>query len=98
MWRTFQASFAPAAQAVWTERQYSAQVHWEGGAAPVHRAPVHIRPAPDSLPYVLGPDGGMLGRMNAALNPANKGLLRVSVSADAQLLLNYIGPDDLWLT
>jgi hypothetical protein len=97
MWRTFRASFVPTAQAVWTERQYLAQVHWGGGAAPVHGVPVHIRPAPDGLPFVLAPDGGMLGRMNATLNPRNIGLLSASVSADAQLLLNYIGPDDLWL-
>ncbi len=96
MWRTFRESFAPAAQALWAERRYLAQANWDD-AVPAEGNPLHIRPAPEGLPYVLAPDGAVLGRMNAALNPANKGLLRASISANAQVLLTYIGPDDLWL-
>jgi hypothetical protein len=96
MWRTFRESFAPAAQALWAERRYLAQTNWDG-AVPVEGSPLHIRPAPEGLPYVLAPDGAVLGRMNAALNPANKGLLRANVSSNAQVLVRYIGPDDLWL-
>ena len=98
MWQAFRASFAPTARAVWTERLYTAQVHWDGNAPPAIGSPVHIRSADEGLPHVLAPDAGILGRMNAALNPARKGLLRATVTAEPPgLLVNYIGPDDLWL-
>jgi superfamily II DNA/RNA helicase len=96
MWQTFRTGFAPTAQAVWMERSYLAQTNWDG-ATPAEGSPVHIRSASEGLPYILAPDGSVLGRMNAAWNPASKGLLRASVSADARVLVNYIGPDDLWL-
>jgi superfamily II DNA/RNA helicase len=98
MWQEYRASFSPAAQSVWTERLYTAQVNWDDNAAPALGSPVHIRPSDEGLPYVMTPDAVVLGRMNAALNPARKGLLRATVNADPPgLLVNYIGPDDLSL-
>ncbi|MGJ5051641.1 DEAD/DEAH box helicase [Bradyrhizobium oligotrophicum] len=97
LWRTFRASFAPTVQTIWEERAYVAEVLWDG-EAPAVSSPVHVRPAEDGLPYVLAPDASIVGRLNASLNPAYKGLLRVSVSAEnARLFVSYIGPDDLWL-
>jgi superfamily II DNA/RNA helicase len=96
MWGAFRASFAPVAHAVWEERRYQAQARWDG-AVPVQDSPIYIRSAAEGLPYALAPDGTVLGRMNAALNPVYKGLIRASVLANAQILVSYIGPDDLWL-
>ena len=62
MWQTFRASFAAAAQPIWTERSYLAQTVWDG-ATPVEGSALHIRAAPEGLPYALAPDGSVLGRM-----------------------------------
>jgi superfamily II DNA/RNA helicase len=97
IWQAFRSSLSPTPHAAWTERNYTAQVQWEG-EPPEDGSAVYIRPTDDGLPYVLTPDARVLGRMNAALNPARKGLLRGSAHNNSEeLFINYIGPDDLWL-
>ncbi len=96
MWRTFYNNFAPSAQSIWTERYYHAQVQWVG-QVPAGGTPIQIRIASEGIPYVLSSTGEVIGRTNIALNPSHLGLLRADVKEDQQILINYIGPDDLWI-
>lgn len=47
---------------------------------------------------VMSPDGEVVGDLQAALNPARKGLVRAEVMTEAnKVAVTYFGPDDLWL-
>jgi hypothetical protein len=97
LWSTFRENFVPLEKRKWTERRYWAWVKWKPEVAPLVGAPVRLRVL-DGQRLVMAPDGAAVGELQAALNPRPDGLLRASVSAEANKIdITYFGPDDLWL-
>ncbi|WP_245223518.1 DEAD/DEAH box helicase [Ruegeria sp. HKCCSP346] len=94
MWLAFTKSFEPAESLVWTDRRYWANVDWFD-VQPVAGSTVQIHHK-DGQPFVLAPDGELLGVAKAALNPGRGGLLRAQVSQeDGRIDIAYLGPADL---
>lgn len=98
MWHSFRANFSPQAQAVWNEQEYSARVIWDDEPPDAGR-PVRLYDDPATAePAVLSETGKRLGRLDAPLNPARKGVALTSVLDDRTgIAVSYIGPDDIWL-
>ena len=97
VWSSFVASFAPHEARTWSERRYWAWVVWRPGFIPVPGAPLRLALI-DGQRLVMSPDGEVVGDLQAALNPARKGLVRAEVMAEAnKVAITYFGPDDLWL-
>lgn len=78
----------------WRERRYSAAVSWSR-VPPSPGTPVQIYQWRDQA-LVLAADGLPLGTLRTAVNRQRRGLLRASVSSEAENVdLVYLGPDDL---
>jgi superfamily II DNA/RNA helicase len=94
IWTEFTQSFAPRENRTWADRRYWANVAWLG-APPPPGTPVRVHDWGGQT-RVLSADGGPLGTVQAALNPARAGLLRAQVANDVgKIDLVYLGPDDL---
>ena len=97
MWATFVESFFPQASATWKDHRYWAGVTWHLAAPPPTGTPVRLHHL-IGRPVILSADGSPIGEANIPLNPSRRGLLRVTVGAEADKIdLSYLGPEDLWL-
>lgn len=97
MWATFVESFFPQASATWKDHRYWAGVTWHLAAPPPTGTPVRLHHL-QGRPVILSADGFPIGEANIPLNPSRRGLLRVTVGAEADKIdLSYLGPEDLWL-
>jgi len=98
LWTSFCHSFDPSASATWKEQRYWAPVLWRSGLERAAHSPVRIFEVPGEH-RVLSPDGLVLGRVDAPLNPHRRGLLRATVMEElGRILFVYFGPDDLWIS
>lgn len=97
MWRSFRGSFSLHEGAIWKEHSYRVPIIWR--RRPPAGQPVRLCEHPvTSEPAVLSDAGVYLGRLEAPLNAARRGLCLASVLADRSgIAISYIGPDDLWL-
>lgn len=95
MWKAFVESYAPHATATWTDRNYWATANWTQ-AAPAAGTPIRLHHL-DGRVVILSADGGLIGDVNVALNPARRGLLRAESGNGRRIELSYLGPEDLWL-
>lgn len=78
----------------WKERQYSVSVAWSL-VRPSPGTPVQVYQWRDQS-LVLAADGLPLGTLRTAVNRQRRGLIRASVSSEAEKVdLVYLGPDDL---
>jgi DEAD/DEAH box helicase/Helicase conserved C-terminal domain len=97
IWTTFVVGFTPLASNTWKEQKYQADVDWFAGIEPVAGTPVRLHHL-NNMPVVLSHDGLPLGNLNASLNPARRGLVRVTMGDKPDKInMSYLGPDDLWL-
>lgn len=97
MWLEFLKSFAPSEERIWSHQHYRPKVIWNS-VTPQPHTPVSLYNWNDQ-PIVLSADGLPLGVIDAPLNRLRQGLVRAKTSVDLERLdLNYIGPDDLWIT
>ncbi len=95
MWLAFTKSFAPVGSLVWTDRRCWANVEWLG-VQPAAGSPIQIHHR-GGQPFVLAPDGELLGRVKAALNAGRVGLLRARVAQEeGRIDIAYLGPADLF--
>jgi hypothetical protein len=96
MWTDFARSFIPRDNRTWSDRRYSVDITWSGGAALPGTA-VRLRYW-NGEPMVFSADGLRLGILHNPINPHLQGLIRAAVSDDINKInLSYLGPDDLWL-
>ena len=78
----------------WKERHYSVGVAWSR-VPPSPGTPVQVYQWRDQS-LVLAADGLPLGTLRTAVNRQRRGLIRASVSSEAEKVnLVYLGPDDL---
>ena len=99
MWQSFRESFWPVTSRAWGEHRLTAQVVWQNGSAPPGGQPVRLYSHPETRDaFVLSESAEFLGRLRAPLNPRRQGLARASVLEDRRdILISYLGPDDLWV-
>lgn len=96
MWTEFARGYTPSDSRTWAERRYWAWVAWQN-VPPPPGVPLRLFTL-DGQPATLSTCGLRLGVLQAPLNPNRRGLLRASVSPEADKVdLIYLGPDDLWL-
>ena len=77
------ASFAPHEARTWPERRYWAWAVWRPSFIPVPGAPLRLALI-EGQRFVMSPDGEVVGDLQAALNPARKGLVRAEVMGGEQ--------------
>ena len=94
MWTNLAKSFMLHDNGTWSDRRYWSGVAWSG-VPPPPGTPVQLNQWNGQW-LVLAADGLPLGTLQAALNPHRRGLVRATVSAEAEKIdLVYLGPDDL---
>lgn len=95
LWLEFIQEFAPVENQTWARRDYLGNVQWFAESPPPGTSVglYHW----NGQPVVLTPDGRAIGLLQHSLNPSRRGLVRANVAQNvAQLVLSYLGPDDLW--
>lgn len=96
MWQEFVRGFAPRESSIWSERKYLAPVDWRN-VPPPPETPVRLFHLNDR-PVVLDAAGSLIGTLKAPLNAVRRGVARASAATDAgNVLITYLGPDDLWV-
>ena len=94
MWTNLVQSFMLHERRTWTDRRYWSGVAWSG-VPPRPGTPVQLYQRNGQC-LVLAADGLPLGTLQATLNPHRRGLIRATVSAEAEKIdVVYLGPDDL---
>jgi len=93
MWIDFAKGVSPVENNTWSLRKYTGTVDWEG-VTPELGTALHFHQM-DGINYILAGDGTPLGRIAAAINTERKGLLRVKVGDKLNIVLDYMGPDDI---
>lgn len=95
MWLDFVAEFSPRESSVWRKRDYKAPAEWDVDH-PAVSAPLRVTNI-NGQNAIVSPDGLVIGTLIAPLNPDRRGLVRASVIDDeGNVLVSYLGPDDLW--
>ena len=95
MWTKLAQSVTLADNRTWKSRRHLSGVVWSG-VPPLPGTPVQIYQR-NGQSLVLAADGLPLGSLEAGVNPRRRGLIRATVSAEAENIdLVYLGPDDLW--
>ncbi len=96
MWTKLEQSLMLHDNRTWRNRHYLSGVAWSG-VPPQPSTPVQLYQW-QGQSLVLAADGLPLGILQAAVNPKRRGLIRATVSAEAEKIdLVYLGPDDLLL-
>lgn len=96
MWLNFIQGIAPSDNRTWARRDYLTNAHWMAAPAPPG-APINLVDQ-EGQTLVLTPDGRTVGLLQYPLNPGRRGVVRANVAQNvAQVILSYLGPDDLWL-
>lgn len=94
MWSEFVKFFAPRENLTWANRQYWANVAWNG-LPPPPGTPIQIYHHGEQA-RVLSAEGNILGTVLGAISPMRAGLTRAQVAQEAgRIDITYLGPADL---
>jgi hypothetical protein len=97
LWTSFVADFAPPAERTWSQRRYRSQVAWAAGFHPVAGIPLRLTHV-ENVASIMDAAGNVVGKLLAPLNPERKGLaLAQALNEVDQVLIIYLGPNDIWL-
>lgn len=98
IWLEWVFGFVPPDNRTWSDRRFYAPVEWYVQPPPAPATPLRAHHIGSYL-YMLSASGERLGRLLAPLNPARRGLARITVSIQPMRVdISYLGPDDLWVT
>ena len=99
LWRDFIRSLTPSQQAVWSSSQRSAEADWAEGLEPLQGTALRVAHDAEGKSLVLTSDCERIGMLKQAVNPVHRGLLVVTAGAGpSEVILDYVGPDDLYLS
>jgi hypothetical protein len=98
LWLDWVFGFVPPDSRTWSDQRFFAPIEWSVHPPPAPGAPLRAHHIANE-PFILSSTGERLGKLHAPLNPARRGLVRVTVADEpARVNVAYLGPQDLWIT
>ena len=98
LWLDWVFGFVPPDSRTWSDQRFFAPIEWSVHPPPAPGAPVRAHHIANE-PFILSSTGERLGKLHAPLNPARRGLVRMTVADEpARVNVAYLGPPDLWIT
>lgn len=95
LWQSFNETSVRLETQTWGERRWLAKASWSASAPPPSGTSLRVVEIANR-PVILSPDGLPIGDLLAPLSAARRGIVRASTDEAGDVVITYLGPDDLW--